>query len=199
MPKLREAMGDLLGEVNEKGVTALQTLEREIMMTMMLVKLAFEDMGRIPEAELRNLRSARREINDHMELLRRMKETNAEFYYGSKYAVRLDQVHDFLKVVMQIILTEVRDPQVLRKIAGKIDQLSRTNFKTDVAKVAHTIEVENVKESSTDGVGVDRPVAVGDDSGHPASGGAHSDAGLPVSPESPGDENKGFGSTSEQG
>lgn len=193
LPKLQDAMGSLIGEVQDKGVTALQSLEREIMMAMMLLKLAFEDYSKVPETSLRELRSARRELNEHMELLRRMKETNAEFYYGSKYAVRLDQVHDFLKVVIQIVISEIKDPTALKRIIGKIDLVSRTNFKSEVMAVEKTVEVGNVKTGSSDGVGVDRPVAVGNDSGTAPAGGAGSDAVLPVHPEGTNPPNKGDG------
>lgn len=199
MPSMREALGVLIAEVNEKGATALQSLEREIMMQMVLVKMSFEDLGRIPETDLRARKSHRREVSEQLEKLRELKETNAEFYYGSKYAVRLDQVHDFLKVVMQIILSNVRDPQVLRKIAGQIDQLSKTSFKSDVTRIANTIEVQNVAKDNEGDMGVDKAVAVGNSGGNTADRGPDSDAGVPLSDEGASAENKGDRPTTEQG
>lgn len=198
MPSMREALGVLIAEVNEKGATALQSLEREIMMQMVLVKMSVEDLGKIPETDLRNRKSHRREISDHLEKLKELKEANAEFYYGSKYAVRLDQVHDFLKVVMQIILSNVRDPQILRKIAGQIDQLSKTSFKSDVTRIANTIEVQNGEKNTEGNTGVVEAVAVGDGGRDTAARGPDTDAGVPLPTERAGTEDQSGGPEAEQ-
>lgn len=200
MPRLRDSLSQVIQAVEVDGTTAFQSLDREIMIQMTILREAFEEMAREDARgehpnRGRIMKSMRTEIGEHIETLRKLKETNNEFYHGTKYNIRLDEAVIFVQTVMQILLSEIKDAKLLHRIVDKIDALCGSSFQGDVTSKVKEIEVVRHERQSEEGSGVDMAddpeMAMADDSGRPDSGGIDRDADIPMDTEGASAEDQG--------
>lgn len=182
VPRMRDNLKLIQDEVKEHGFTTLQKLDHEIQTCMWLVSETMHALSTLPadipaETYERRAKSLRYELDTHLATLTKMKEVNHAMHYGPKYGVRIDEVENLMKFVMQVIMHRVRDPEALRKIARDFETVGAENFKTDVMRGVREIEVQN--ENSGD-VAMDEntEVPVADDSGPAPDSGSGGDAGV---------------------
>jgi len=183
VPRIRQTLKIIQEEVEEFGVTTLQRLDHEIQVATMLVTETLYALSNLPddvptETRERRAKALRYEIDTHLETLRKLKETNHNMHYGPKFGVRIDEVENLMKFVMQVIMSRVRDADTLKKIARDFEEIGSANFKTDVMRGVREIEVRKHDEGSEVDMGQNTEAIVADDSGSSSDSGAGSDAGV---------------------
>jgi hypothetical protein len=182
VPRMRQNLKLIQDEVREHGFNTLQKLDHEIQMCIWLCSETMNALSTLPtdipqETYERRAKSLRYELDTHLATLTKMKEVNHAMHYGPKFGVRIDEVENLMKFVMQVILHRVRDPDSLKKIARDFEDISSANFKTDVMRGAREIEVKHESSREMD-MGEDAETPVADDSGAGLAGGPSGDAGV---------------------
>lgn len=195
VPRMRDNLKLIQDEVKEHGFNTLQKLDHEIQTCMWLVSETMNALSTLPldippETYERRAKSLRYELDTHLATLTKMKEVNHAMHYGPKFGVRIDEVENLMKFVMQVILTRVRDPEALRKIARDFEDITSQNFKSDVMRGAREIEVQHESDSDM-GVGENSEIPVADTDRPDSGSGAGGDDGLPLSPERASSEDQG--------